>query len=348
MGVNIIAIISLVILFLILSKSADLIVLNLKKIGKKLGVKIFFLGIMLGIITSLPELAIGVNSLIKDVPDISFGHLMGGNIVLLGLILSISIILNRKIKTNDSSKPFLFTLIYLFLPLIFGLSGQLNIFNGIILILGYVFLMYYLYSDNKKREWIKISVVSQDRTSKNIFYIMKTEKIIASTISKFLNENVGNELNIVDEYVNDLKSELSKFKTDEELLRGGGISIETLDRLAHGFSEEDMKTINPNKLMIKWKDDLENVKYEIKQSGLTPKQWASKINLNEPIDVSYWGDDKYKKGFYIEDGHHRYVAAKILNKLLNVNLEIKVNPIKVIAPNMGYDEFHRYIFNLYR
>jgi len=172
MGVNIIAIISLVILFLILSKSADLIVLNLKKIGKKLGVKIFFLGIMLGIITSLPELAIGVNSLIKDVPDISFGHLMGGNIVLLGLILSISIILNRKIKTNDSSKPFLFTLIYLFLPLIFGLSGQLNIFNGIILILGYVFLMYYLYSDNKKREWIKISVVSQDRTSKNIFYIM--------------------------------------------------------------------------------------------------------------------------------------------------------------------------------
>ncbi len=172
MSVNIIAIISLVILFLLLSKSADLIVLNLKKIGKKLGVKIFFLGIMLGIITSLPELAIGVNSLIKDVPDISFGHLMGGNIVLLGLILSISIILNRKIKTNDSSKPFLFTLIYLFLPLIFGLSGQLNILSGIILILGYVFLMYYLYTDNKKREWIKINIVSQDRTSKNLFYIM--------------------------------------------------------------------------------------------------------------------------------------------------------------------------------
>ncbi len=172
MGVNLLAIISLVILFLILSKSADLIVLNLKKIGKKLGVKIFFLGIMLGIITSLPELAIGINSLIKDVPDISFGHLMGGNIVLLGLILSISIILNRKIKTNDSSKPFLFTLIYLFLPLIFGLSGQLNIFSGIVLILGYVFLMYYLYSDNKKREWIVISIVSEDKTSKNLFYIM--------------------------------------------------------------------------------------------------------------------------------------------------------------------------------
>ena len=176
----------------------------------------------------------------------------------------------------------------------------------------------------------------------------KLKKFIKTTIREFLNESRNNELKIHSEYINDLKGELSKFKTDEELLRNGGISIETLDRLAHGFSEEDIKTINPNDLKIKWKDDLENVKYEIKQSGLTPKQWASKIKLTEPIDVSYWEDNKYMRGFYIEDGHHRYMAAKILNKPLNINLEIKVNPIKTIAPHMGYDEFHRYIFNLYK
>lgn len=176
----------------------------------------------------------------------------------------------------------------------------------------------------------------------------KLKKFIKTTIREYLNENVNNELKIKYEYIDDLKRELSKFKTDEELLRNGGISIETLDRLAHGFSEEDIKTLNPNQLMIKWKEDLENVKYEIKQSGLTPKQWGSKVNLSEPIDVSYWEDTKHKKGFYIEDGHHRYMAAKILNKPLNINLEIKINPIKTIAPNMGYDEFHRYIFNLYK
>jgi len=176
----------------------------------------------------------------------------------------------------------------------------------------------------------------------------KLKKFIKTTFREFLNESRNNELKIHSEYINDLKGELSKFKTDEELLRNGGISIETLDRLAHGFSEEDIKTINPNDLKIKWKDDLENVKYEIKQSGLTPKQWASKIKLTEPIDVSYWEDGKYKKGFYIEDGHHRYMAAKILKKPLNINLEIKVNPIKTIAPHIGYDEFHRYIFNLYK
>ena len=165
---------------------------------------------------------------------------------------------------------------------------------------------------------------------------------------ELLNEEIIRGLNIHSKYLDDLKKELSKFKTDEELLRSGGISIETLDRLAFGFSSEDIKTINPNDLKVKWKDDLENVKWEINKSGLTPKQWASKINLNEPIEVSYWGDNKHKIGFYIEDGHHRYMAAKILNKPLNVNLEIKVNPITTINPNLRYEDFHRYIFKIFK
>lgn len=176
---------------------------------------------------------------------------------------------------------------------------------------------------------------------------MKNKKNIAITIHEYLNEQ-QNIVNLNVKFIDDLKKELSIFKSDEELLRGGGLSIELLDRLAYGFTEEDIKTLMPNQLKIKWKDDLENVKWEINKSKLTSKQWASNIDLTEPIDVSYWEDDTHKKGFYIEDGHHRYMAAKILNKPLNVNLKIKVNPIKTIAPNMGYDEFHRYIFKSFK
>jgi hypothetical protein len=174
---------------------------------------------------------------------------------------------------------------------------------------------------------------------------MELITIIKEAIQEFLNEeeNISN-INLNSEFIDDLEKELSKFKSDEDLLRSGGLSIEVLDRLAYGFSVEDIKTLTPNQLKIKWKDDLENVKWEINKSGLTPKRWASKVILSEPIDVSYWEDDTHEKGFYIEDGHHRYMAAKILNKPLNVNLEMKINPIKTIAPNMGYDEFHRFIF----
>jgi ParB-like chromosome segregation protein Spo0J len=69
------------------------------------------------------------------------------------------------------------------------------------------------------------------------------------------------------------------------------------------------------------------------------KIWGNEINLTEPIDVSYENNR-----FYIEDGHHRYYAAKILNKPLNVNLEIKMNPITKLAPSLSYDDFHRCIF----
>jgi hypothetical protein len=43
-----------------------------------------------------------------------------------------------------------------------------------------------------------------------------------------------------------------------------------------------------------------------------------KINLSEPIDISYESNG-YGLKFYLEDGHHRYFAAKTLNKTLNVN-----------------------------
>lgn len=132
---------------------------------------------------------------------------------------------------------------------------------------------------------------------------------------------------------------VSGFDSSEKLLRAGGIPTEILDRLAYGFSESDIVELMPEKLKIKWKTDLENVKYEIQKSGKSPKSWASQVSLETPIDVSFEKDK-----FYIEDGHHRYVAAKILKKPLKVNLEIKSNPIKYLAPDLGYDDFHRCIF----
>jgi len=100
-----------------------------------------------------------------------------------------------------------------------------------------------------------------------------------------------------------------------------------------------MKQMMPDQLAIKWDDDLENVKYEINYKGLTDREYAQSVDLSEPIDVVYDGEQ-----FYIDDGHHRYYAAKILNKPLNVNLEIKSNPLKKLAPDVGYDDFHRNIW----
>jgi hypothetical protein len=132
---------------------------------------------------------------------------------------------------------------------------------------------------------------------------------------------------------------INKFNTDEELLRSGGLPTNMLDRLAFGFSDEDIKTLNPDQLHVKWHDDMDNVKWEQQKSGLSKVAWAKRINLSEPIDVVF-----EKNKFYIDDGHHRTYAAKILKQPLNVNLDIKMNPIIALAPKLGYDDFHRCLF----
>ena len=105
------------------------------------------------------------------------------------------------------------------------------------------------------------------------------------------------------------------------------VPIEAVDRVAFGFAEEDVKTLNPDQLTnIKWSQDYLNVIEEQKRSGLSPKDWAQTIDLSEPIDVVY------EEGhFWIDDGHHRYYAALILDKPLNVSVTIKDKPHKVIV-----------------
>lgn len=156
-------------------------------------------------------------------------------------------------------------------------------------------------------------------------------------IKNALNESLKEQCQIVS--INpEIQKYLLKFNSDEDLLRAGGIPTELLDRAAFGF-DDTLNKLMPKQLSIKWNDDLENVKWEIKKKGLTDIQFAKNVDLSKPIDVSFDG-----KNFNIEDGHHRYYAAKVLNLPLNINLEIKANPIVVLGNGMEYDEFHRCIW----
>jgi hypothetical protein len=88
----------------------------------------------------------------------------------------------------------------------------------------------------------------------------------------------------------------------------GGV-VHWHDRAAFGFSRDEIKTLMPGQLSVKWKDDYDNVVAKQKDSGLSKEAWAKKINLSEPIDVIY-EDGKFK----VDDGYHRFYAATILGK----------------------------------
>ncbi len=141
----------IIILFYFLGRAADVVVFNIKEIGKRLGIPISFLGFLLGFFTSLPEVSIAVNSSLSGVPSIALGNLLGGVQVLFGLVLGLNILFHRIISTRVAHRPILFIALSLFLPLLLAVDGELSQVDGAVLVLSYLSLLVALFVDGKKR-----------------------------------------------------------------------------------------------------------------------------------------------------------------------------------------------------
>lgn len=135
----------LAILFYLIGKSADLIIGNAKKLGVNLGIRQFWLGLILGVLTSTPELIVGIEASLQNIGQLSFGNLMGGVVVLLGLIIGVSVIMDRGIDVNISFKHQELIIIsaYISLPLWLMFDGQLTSSDGLLLVLAYALCVYY-------------------------------------------------------------------------------------------------------------------------------------------------------------------------------------------------------------
>lgn len=135
----------LIALFLGLGFCADLIADHARKIAHQLCVPVFALGIMLAVVTSLPELSLGLNAAARDVSSIAFGNLLGGVLVLFGLVFGLSAVLNRGIKTPPNQSAMAPIAITMILPLFFGLDGTLGATDGFVLMAAYIISMYFMY-----------------------------------------------------------------------------------------------------------------------------------------------------------------------------------------------------------
>lgn len=167
----IVSILALLALFYILAKSADLAINNLRIIGQKLGIGVFFLGLVMGFFTSFPEMAIGINTIVNNVQNISLGNLFGGVMVLFGLVLGINIFLQKKIKAEQSLWQLGSILLFLIIPIILGLNGTLGLIEGLVIILGYFILLFIMYRNQKHTIEIP-HLIDKKGLIKNIFLFL--------------------------------------------------------------------------------------------------------------------------------------------------------------------------------
>lgn len=108
--------------------------------------------ILMAFVSSLPELFIGISSAIHQMPEISFGNIVGANIINLTLAVGLAVLclggLNVERKTVRSHA--FFTAIAALLPLMLILDGQLSRIDGLILLLGFLIYLFWLFSKKER------------------------------------------------------------------------------------------------------------------------------------------------------------------------------------------------------
>ena len=145
MSDNILFLISLVALFI----SGSWAINALENFGRILRLSQFTLGfIIMAFATNLPELFVGVNAVAQDQTQLSFGDLIGSNLVNLGLILGLVFLLSKKQKNKPIFKRDITINLFIVAVLFFFISdGLLSQVEGFILLFFFGFRLYSLYKE---------------------------------------------------------------------------------------------------------------------------------------------------------------------------------------------------------
>lgn len=105
---------------------------------------------------AVPNFLIGISSAIHGIPQLSFGDVVGGNVVDLTIAVALAAFIAKGLpaKSKTVQTTSVFTIIIALMPLVLLLDGGLTKGDGILLILAFLLYVYWLFS--KKERFTKI------------------------------------------------------------------------------------------------------------------------------------------------------------------------------------------------
>jgi cation:H+ antiporter len=132
---------------------------DLTQLSKFLGIKEFIIAFfILGLAVNLPNLFVDVGSALRNLPQISIGDMIGGNLVDLTLVLALGIFFSKKFIPTDSRMvqgSAIFTFFIALFPLLLLLKGSVTRIDGVLLIAAYFVYTAWAFSkdDRFKKEF---------------------------------------------------------------------------------------------------------------------------------------------------------------------------------------------------
>ncbi len=138
---------------LVLAKAGTWTVKSLLRIADFLNwKKIIVASLLMGFVSSMPELFVGITAALSEKPELSFGNVIGSNIILLTLIIGVAVLFGGRIKVKGKAiqRSLSFACLYAFLPLLLMLDGEASRADGAILIIALVFYFRELMSSQRR------------------------------------------------------------------------------------------------------------------------------------------------------------------------------------------------------
>lgn len=127
--------------------SSDLIIEGIDKFSQKTRLSRFASSFfILGLLTSLPETSVAINSIINKVPEIYVGNLIGGSFVIFLLLIPLLAIFGNGIFLNHKldKRSLVMTLLIIITPTLFTIDGTVNRKEGFFMVIFYVLLFYFI------------------------------------------------------------------------------------------------------------------------------------------------------------------------------------------------------------
>lgn len=126
---------------------ANLIVDSIDRFSKKLRLSTFSVSFfVLGLLTSIPEIAVGTNSVNEGKAEIFVGNLIGGIAVLFLFVVPVIAIVGNGIKISHhlSNRVLIASFVVMLIPTFFVLDKRVTNFEGLLMILSYAILFYFV------------------------------------------------------------------------------------------------------------------------------------------------------------------------------------------------------------
>jgi len=170
--------------FALLFWSGKLLVDALTRVARFLEWREFVVAFfVMAIAGSLPNLFVGISSALHKIPQLSFGEIVGGNVVDLTIVVALAALIakglpaeSRMVQTSS-----IFTICIAILPLLLISDGVLGRGDGIFLILAFAFYTFWLFS--KEERFKKVYDENKISTTKEFkVFIKNLGKVILGII----------------------------------------------------------------------------------------------------------------------------------------------------------------------